>query len=80
MDKKKNQTNLKDAIVDLARSLETVFRKYSRGTREKAWERLTSRKGEAEVKKILLDPKRQINTFQKLATESFSEWMERRRS
>lgn len=78
MEKKKNQTNLKDAIVDLAKGLEAVFRKYSRGTREKAWERLTSKKGEAEVKKIILDPKRQINTFQKLATESFSEWVKRR--
>lgn len=80
MEKKKNQTNLKDAIVDLAKGLETVFRKYSRGTREKAWEKITSKRGEAEVKKILLDPKRQINTFQKLATESFSEWVKRRES
>lgn len=73
----KNQTNLKNAIVDLAKALESVFKKYSRSTRDKAWERLTSKKGEAEVKKILVDPKRQINTFQKLA---FSEWVDRRRS
>lgn len=77
---KSNQTNLKNAIVDLAKSLEGVFKKYSRSTREKAWERVTSKRGEAEVKKILLDPKRQINTFQKLATESFSEWVKRRGS
>jgi len=80
MDKKKNQTNLKDAIVDLAKGLETVFKKYSKSTRNKAWERITSKKGEAEVKKILLDPTRQVNTFQKLATESFTEWMKRRES
>jgi hypothetical protein len=77
---KNNQTNLKDAIVDIAKSLETVFKKYTRSTRNKAWERITSKKGEAEVKKILLDPKRQVNTFQKLANESFSEWLERRGS
>lgn len=77
---KNNQTNLKDAIVDIAKSLETVFKKYTRSTRNKAWERITSKKGEAEVKKILLDPKKQVNTFQKLANESFSEWLERRGS
>ena len=80
MASRKNQTNLKDAIVDLAKGLEVVFKKYSKGTREKAWERLTGKDGQKEVKKILIDPTRQINTFQKLANknESFSEWMERR--
>lgn len=80
MAEKNNQTNLKNAVVDLAKSLETVFKKYSRSTREKAWDKLTSAEGEKEVKKILLDPHRQVNTFQKLANknESFSVWLERR--
>lgn len=77
---KGGKTNLKDAIVDLARGLESVFRKYSRSTRTKAWERITGKRGEQEVKKILLDPRRQVNTFQKLANESFSEWVKRRES
>lgn len=77
--KKTNQTNLKDAIVDIAKGLESVFRKYSRITRKKAWEKITSKKGEKEIEKILVNPQRQINTFQKLATESFSEWLERRK-
>lgn len=77
---KNNQTNLKNAIVDLAKGIGNVFKKYSRSTRKRAWERLTSKEGEKEVDKILLDPNRQINTFQKLANknESFSEWLERR--
>ena len=75
-----NQTNLKDAIVDLAKGLESVFKNYSRSTRKKAWERLTSRRGEKEVEKILIDPNRQVNTFQKLATESFNDWLKRRDS
>ena len=66
---KTNNTNLKDAIVDIAKSLETVFKKYSRQTRTKAWEKITSKDGEKEVKKILNDPNRPINTFQKLATQ-----------
>lgn len=87
MEKKNNKTNLKDAIVDLAKGLETVFRKYSKSTRTKAWQRITSKKGEEEVRKILVDPSRQVNTFQKLANESaeepegflkFSEWLDLR--
>jgi hypothetical protein len=65
-----NQTNLKNAIVDLAKSLEVVFRKYSRQTRTKAWEKLMSKDGEKEMKKIINDPARPINTFQKLANQS----------
>ncbi len=67
-----NKTNLRNAIVDLAKSLESVFKKYSRQTRNKAWSKITSKQGEKEVKKILNDPDRPINTFQKLATESSS--------
>lgn len=67
-----NKTNLRNAIVDLAKSLESVFKKYSRQTRIKAWSRMTSKAGEKEIKKILNDPDRPINTFQKLATESSS--------
>lgn len=67
--KKSNNTNLKDAIVDIAHGLENVFKKYSRQTRSKAWEKITSKEGEKEVKKILNDPNRPINTFQKLATQ-----------
>jgi hypothetical protein len=72
-----NKTNLRGAVVDIAKSLEAIFKKYSRQTRVKAWDKITSKEGEKEVKKILNDPARQINTFQKLATknESFKEWL-----
>lgn len=72
MKEKSNQTNLKNAIVEIAKSLESVFKKYSRQTRAKAWEKITSKEGEKEVKKILNDPSRQTNTFQKLATQNES--------
>jgi hypothetical protein len=80
MKMKKNDTNVKDAIVDIAKSLETVFKKYSKNTREKAWDKLTSKDGEKEIKKILVDPSRPINTFQKLATQkdesiNFKDWL-----
>lgn len=77
---KSNDTNLRKAIVDIAKELESIFKKYSRQTRTKAWERLTSKEGEREVRKILNDPARPINTFQKLATKNesvgFKRWIE----
>lgn len=63
------KTNLKDAIMDLARGIEIVFRKYTKSTREKAWDKITSKDGEREIKKILLDPNRQVSMFAKLANQ-----------
>jgi len=76
----KNSTNIKDAVVDIAKSLEGVFKKYTKNTREKAWKKITSKDGEKEIKKIIVDPNRTINTFQKLATQKdesykFSNWI-----
>ena len=83
MEKKPN-SNIKDAVVDIAKSLESVFKKYTKNTREKAWKKITSKDGEKEIKKIIIDPTRPINTFQKLATQKdecfvpkkFSDWVE----
>jgi hypothetical protein len=83
MEKKPN-SNIKDAVVDIAKSLEGVFKKYTKNTREKAWKKITSKDGEKEIKKIIIDPTRPINTFQKLATQKdecfvpkkFSDWVE----
>lgn len=62
-----NKSNLKNAIMDLAREIDAVFKKYNKNTRKKAWERITSSAGEKEVSRILEDPKRQISPFMKLA-------------
>jgi hypothetical protein len=63
------KTNLKDAIMDLAKGIESVFRKYTKSTRERAWEKITSRDGEREIKKILVNPNRQLSPFAKLVTQ-----------
>ena len=73
MIKKTPDTNIKKAIVDMASSLSGVFKKYARQTREKAWKDLTGSTGQREVGKLLQDPSRSINTFQKL---SFREWFD----
>lgn len=74
---KKVDTNLQKAILDIASNLKKSFTKYSKNTRDKAWKRITSPEGEREIDKILLNPERQLNTFQKLA---FKEWMEKKTS
>lgn len=63
------KTNLKDAIMDLAKGIESAFKKYTKSTRERAWEKITSRAGEREIKKILVDPNRQLSIFAKLANQ-----------
>lgn len=70
-------TNTRNAIVDMAKALESVFKKYSRQTRTKAWKKLTSEVGLKEMDKLLQDPNRPVNNFQKLPLrESFKEWIE----
>lgn len=63
------KTNLRDAIMDLARGIESVFRKYTKNTRDKAWDKITGKDGEREIRKILLDPNRQLSPFGKLANQ-----------
>lgn len=65
-------TSTRQAINDMAHELTGVFKKYTRSTRTLAWDRLTSKQGEVEIKKLLQDPNRPINTFSKLI---FKEWL-----
>jgi len=70
-------TNVRDAIAAMAKALESVFKKYSRPTRTKAWKKLTSEAGLKEMEKLLQDPNRPVNNLQKLPLrEIFKEWME----
>ncbi len=69
----KSDSNLQQAILDIASNLTKSFKKFSKSTREKAWQRLTSPDGEKQIKKILIDPSRQLTTFPQLA---FKEWFD----
>ena len=66
------KSSLKDAIMDLAKEIDSVFKKYTRNTRKKAWDKITSRDGQREVEKILVDPNRQLSIFGKLALQKES--------
>ena len=72
-DTSKVDSNLKQAIMDITGNLEKSFRKITRSTRQKAWDRLTSPEGEKEIKKIIQDPNRQLSIFAKL---TFKEWLQ----
>lgn len=70
---KRQDANTMQAIVDMAHALSNSFKRYSINTRRKAWKSLSSSKGDKEVEKLIKNPNRPINTFQRLA---FREWME----
>lgn len=69
----RQNANTMHAIVDMAHALAGSFKKYSISTRQKAWRSLSSSRGDKEVAKLIRNPNRPINTFQKLA---FREWIE----
>lgn len=70
------KSSQKEAIQDMMEKLAGVFKKYTRESRRKAWDKLTSAKGKKEVGKILTNPYRPANQFRKLALLDFREWME----
>lgn len=65
------KSTTQDAVVDFVKALRPVFKKYTRHTRTKAWEDLTSKKGDQQMKKILVDPDRPA-LLKQLA---FKEWL-----
>lgn len=68
----KPDSSIKSAIVDIASNLSKTFKKYTKNTRTRAWDVITNKDGEKEVKKLLIDPDRSLNMFSKL---NFKEWI-----
>lgn len=73
MPRQKQASNLRKALMDVAQGLKTAFGKHTRNTRSVAWQRMTSPKGEKEVRKLIINPNRQLSIFAKL---TFKEWLE----
>ncbi len=61
------------AITDIANALAAVFQKYTLPTRKSAWHKITSPVGEKEIKKIIKNPKRNIDTL--FRPISLKEWI-----
>lgn len=70
---KKQDTSIRNAVMDIAKSLRDVFKQHPVHTREMAWERISSKKGDEQVQKLIRNPNRQLNTFNNIA---FKEWFE----
>lgn len=68
-----SKSSVQFAAADMAKSLVNVFHQYTRHSRTKGFEQLTSNKGMKELKKFLVNPNRPLSTFRKL---SFKEWLE----
>lgn len=71
-EKKPNQSdsNRIDAVMDLAKAIQTVFKKYTLQTRKSAWKKLHTKKADELFEKLLVNPSRSLNTFRNIATDS----------
>lgn len=67
------KSSVQFATLDMATSLQGVFKQYSRHSRTKAFSKLTSGKGLSELKKLLVNPNRPMSVFRTL---SFRDWLE----
>lgn len=67
------------AIEDMANALRDVFKQYTLQTRRSAFDKLMSRKGQEELRKLLMTPKRSLNTVRTLWSEAkeFSTWLKK---
>lgn len=66
------KSNLKDAVMALAREIDSVFKKFTKQTRLKAWAKIMSKDGEKEIKRILDNPGRGLSPFARLASQKES--------
>ena len=70
---KTSDTSVQNAIVDMAKALSVVYKRYAKPSRTKAWNKLTDTSGQKEMAKLLQDPNRSLNIFRQL---QFREWLE----
>jgi hypothetical protein len=54
-------------------AMQTVFKNSTRGARERAWNKFTTERGKAEVRKLINNPERPLNHFEDFLT--FREWL-----
>ena len=67
--KDKDYTNQISAIMDLAEKIQSVFKKYSLGTRRAAWDKIHTKKGDEAISEIMKNPARSLNSFKKLSNQ-----------
>jgi hypothetical protein len=68
-----NESSSKEVIVDLGKSIQNVFKKYSKINRERGWNVIQSSDGRKQIEKIINNPNLSLSGFQKL---NFREWLD----
>ena len=68
----RSRSNERQAIVDMAAALRSVFKDYIRDTRRRAWRKLTTGQGKKDVEKLLNQPSIPLSRFRKLV---FADWL-----
>jgi hypothetical protein len=64
--KKVDNTNKQDALMDMVKALQEVFKKYALPTREDAWKKLTDKQGEKKIHSLLKTPSQPLSPFRTL--------------
>ena len=59
-------TNKLTCLMDIAKELQKVFKKYAKPTREDAWKKLTSEKGDKMVQGLIKTPDKSLSPFRTL--------------
>lgn len=68
----RDSSDARNALEDIFKSLQGIFKHYNRSARKNAWQATISTQGKNEVDKLINSPTRQLVGIRKLL--SFKEW------
>ncbi len=79
--KESQQNDNRKALNDIFHSLRDVFKKYSRSSRKKAWDKATTPAGEKIIDKIINNPAIPLRGLDRLMfKENFLKWSNKPRN
>ena len=55
-----------DSLMDMVKAIQKVFKSQTLDTRRNVWKKLTSKKGEAKIKELIITPNQSISYFRNL--------------
>jgi hypothetical protein len=67
LESKKNDTTRVDAVMDIAKALQKVFKDYTLITRREAWKKIHGAKGEKLIQDLLTTPSQTLSPFRSIA-------------
>lgn len=68
-----SEADSRKIVEDILRCLQNIFKKSTRGARERAWKTITSGEGKSEIDKLVNNPGRTLKLYQHSLT--FKEWL-----